>query len=329
MSAREIDYAKLRLPFPVDAVSWRVGSTNKKKFEKKETTERKGQALPYIDARDVMERLDDVCGPENWRDSYQLTQNGTMLCKLEIRIDGEWVWKCDGAGSTEMEAEKGQVSDALKRAAVKWGIGRYLYSFEAPWLELDAAWRIPRNEYVKLRKLLMPNVMPALSPGKAFLAPEPATLPIAAAEVPAPRKTVADIPTVQSTQDRAASVPAPQSTSDKLAAIAASKTRQRAIEADLKKKWSAEVRENAEHHLGKIDVTAANADELLNKRWLDGRTAHLQMTTEDQQAMLEKFAAKRQAIKDHKAKPIQPGAFRPGEDDPLPAHDLETGELLS
>lgn len=151
--SREI-LAALAAPFPADAISWRVGSTNKKRFEAKQATERKGQALPYLDARDVMDRLDDVVGAMNWRDSYELTTNGVMLCKLEIRIDGEWCWKCDGAGSTDMEAEKGQVSDALKRAAVKWGIGRYLYSFDAPWIALDEYWRIPRNAYADLRRLL-------------------------------------------------------------------------------------------------------------------------------------------------------------------------------
>lgn len=153
MTPRET-LAALAAPFPPDAISWRVGSTNKKKFEAKQADTRKGQALPYLDARDVMDRLDLVVGAMNWRDSYELTTNGVMLCKLEIRIDGEWCWKCDGAGQTDMEAEKGQVSDALKRAAVKWGIGRYLYSFDAPWIALDEGWRIPRNAYSDLRSRL-------------------------------------------------------------------------------------------------------------------------------------------------------------------------------
>lgn len=123
-------FSKLRAHFPPAAVSWRVGSTTADKS--------KGMALAYIDARDVMDRLDEVVGPENWSDSYTETAKGTLLCTLSIRINGEWISKCDGAGATDVEAEKGQVSDALKRAAVKWGIGRYLYSLASPWVPIEA-----------------------------------------------------------------------------------------------------------------------------------------------------------------------------------------------
>jgi len=57
-----MDLKKLFDPFPPSQVSWRVGATNKDKT--------KGIALAYIDARDVMDRLDDVCGPENWQVEY-------------------------------------------------------------------------------------------------------------------------------------------------------------------------------------------------------------------------------------------------------------------
>jgi hypothetical protein len=124
-----VNLRDLAKPFPVDAVSWRVGSTTK--------TKEKGMALAYIDARDVQDRLDEVCGPENWRDEYT-ELSGFVLCKLWIRVGGEWVWKCDGAGKTDVEGEKGMVSDAFKRAAVKWGIGRYLYSLDSPWVAIEA-----------------------------------------------------------------------------------------------------------------------------------------------------------------------------------------------
>lgn len=126
-------HTKLRAHFEPSAVSWRVGSTNADKT--------KGMALAYIDVRDVMDRLDAVVGPENWSDSYTETAKGTLLCTLSIRINGEWISKCDGAGATDVEAEKGQVSDALKRAAVKWGIGRYLYSLSSPWVPIEARGR--------------------------------------------------------------------------------------------------------------------------------------------------------------------------------------------
>lgn len=94
-------------------------------------------ALAYIDARDVMDRLDSVCGVENWQCRYSHAEQ-KVVCDIGIRIEGDWIWKADGAGDTQVEAEKGSLSDAFKRAAVRWGIGRYLYALDAPWVPCDA-----------------------------------------------------------------------------------------------------------------------------------------------------------------------------------------------
>lgn len=104
---------KLKAPFPVENLHWRMGNLNGKKD--------KALMLVYVDARDVMDRLDEVCGL-NWQDDYKEV-NGRIVCT--ITIDG--ISKSDGAGDTSFEAEKGGLSDAFKRCAVKWGIGRYLY----------------------------------------------------------------------------------------------------------------------------------------------------------------------------------------------------------
>lgn len=93
----------------------------------------KALALPYIDARVVMERLDTVCGPENWQDEYMYLDKRTFSI-ISIKIDGEWIKKTDCAGDSDVEGEKGAASDAFKRAAVKWGIGRELYEMETPWV---------------------------------------------------------------------------------------------------------------------------------------------------------------------------------------------------
>ena len=82
--------------------------------------------LAYIDARDVANRLDEVVGIENWQDRYEEV-SGRLMCYLSIRVEGEWITKADGAGDTNIEGEKGGISDALKRAAQKFGVGRYLY----------------------------------------------------------------------------------------------------------------------------------------------------------------------------------------------------------
>lgn len=112
-------FDKLSAPFPHDAVSWRA--------QQLVSQNTKALALAYIDARDVMRRLDEVCGPENWQDSYAETPKGRLICTIQIRTEQGWVSKSDGAGDTDVEGEKGAISDAFKRCAVKWGVGRYLY----------------------------------------------------------------------------------------------------------------------------------------------------------------------------------------------------------
>jgi hypothetical protein len=125
---KPFNLADLKKPFLPDLIDWRVGSTTKDKS--------KGMALAYIDARTVMQRLDEVCGPENWQCDYPHAAQKTV-CRIGIRINNEWVWKANGAGDSDIEAEKGALSDAFKRAAVLWGIGQYLYDLESPWVTLD------------------------------------------------------------------------------------------------------------------------------------------------------------------------------------------------
>lgn len=145
-----------RLSAPLDPkkVSWRVGSTNGDKT--------RGMALAYIDARDVMARLDAVCGAGGWQDRYEFHGPRTV-CYLSIKIGDEWITKADGAGDSDVEAEKGAISDAFKRAAVKWGIGRYLYDIDSPWVEIvgfGKSYRIADKEHARLARLL-----PGSSPG--------------------------------------------------------------------------------------------------------------------------------------------------------------------
>lgn len=144
-----IDVSKLNAPFDPAKVSWRIGSTTADK--------KRGMALAYIDARDVMERLDEVCGVAGWQCAYPHAEGKKTICSIGIKIGEEWIWKADGAGDSDVEAEKGALSDAFKRAAVKWGIGRYLYDVDSPWVEIEAAgrsFRIADKEYARLAKVL-------------------------------------------------------------------------------------------------------------------------------------------------------------------------------
>lgn len=135
-------FEQLAAPFPPERIHWRIGSKTKDKA--------KGRLLAYLNARDVMERLDSVVGPENWSDSYRETPK-RIICTLRICVsrdeDGwsNWAEKSDGAGDTDIEGEKGGLSDAFKRAAVKWGIGRYLYDTDSPWVTLDEWGNIPKD----------------------------------------------------------------------------------------------------------------------------------------------------------------------------------------
>lgn len=117
----------LERPFPESRISWRVGATNGDKT--------KGIALAYIDARDVMQRLDEACGFD-WQCRYSIAAEGLLICDIGIKIGSEWIWRANGAGASDVEAEKGKASDAFKRAAVLWGVGRYLYSLPSPWVPI-------------------------------------------------------------------------------------------------------------------------------------------------------------------------------------------------
>lgn len=121
MSEASKIYAALKEPFNPKVIHWRVGATTKNKD--------KGIALAYLNARDVMKRLDDAVGMENWQCKYPFQG----CCELSIRVDGEWITKSNLAGETQVEGEKGQASDAFKRAAVLFGVGRYLYYLPNAW----------------------------------------------------------------------------------------------------------------------------------------------------------------------------------------------------
>lgn len=115
-----MDLGKLQDKFFPEELEWRaqtVGNGARGPF---------AMVLCYVDARAIMKRLDDVCGPENWRDEYR-HENGGVMCGISIRTENGWITKWNGSPETRNEAFKGGISKAFVRAAVNWGIGRYLY----------------------------------------------------------------------------------------------------------------------------------------------------------------------------------------------------------
>lgn len=111
--AKKIKKLKKTIPF-----KWRVQSEIKNKLLVR--------MIAYVDARDVAEQLDNVVGPENWTDTYKDVK-GVLFCSIGINVDGTWVHKSDCGVASRTEKEKGESSDAFKRAAVKWGINRDAY----------------------------------------------------------------------------------------------------------------------------------------------------------------------------------------------------------
>lgn len=120
---------KLREPFPEDKLEWRVLRSGMKNGNPWAIV------APFIQSRAIMDRLDGVAGPENWSNDHR-HEDEAFICTLRVRLDGEWVSKSDGAGATDIESVKGGISDAFKRAAVLWGIGRYLYDLPTPMFAL-------------------------------------------------------------------------------------------------------------------------------------------------------------------------------------------------
>ena len=142
-------------PFPASDVSWRLQYVDKEKMQ--------GFAVPYLDARAIANRLDAVVGQNNWKDTYipwhncvvDDKQKASQLCTISIYDEERCIWidKTDGAEDTDTEPIKGGLSDAFKRAAVKWNIGRYLYSFEPVWVTAEKRGRafvIAKSENAKL-----------------------------------------------------------------------------------------------------------------------------------------------------------------------------------
>lgn len=139
---------RLREPFPEEDIEWRVQRTFK----------RNGKwyavVLAYVTSRAVMNRLDDVF-LTNWKNEFFPWENRGVKCRLWVKIGNEWIYREDGAsfedhkkGKEDLDHIKSTFSNALKRAAVQFGIGRYLYKLEETTVELKAQGKY----YVKIKE---------------------------------------------------------------------------------------------------------------------------------------------------------------------------------
>lgn len=99
--------------------------------------------LLYKTARTDMAILDETVGAENWQDKFYEVK-GIMFCSIGINtnydhpeLPDRWVWKSDAGTESNQDAEKGNASDARKRAGFAWNIGRCLYSSPLIWVKAD------------------------------------------------------------------------------------------------------------------------------------------------------------------------------------------------
>lgn len=133
----------LAAPFPADAIHWKPLAVKGNR----------ALAAAYLDARAVMQRLDSVLGVGGWKDRYELVNGGSVVCTLSIKVDGEWIDKTDVGSPSEQPDDgdklKAAFSDALKRAAIKLGIGRYLYRLPSVWVDYDPQ----KKQFVKMPAL--------------------------------------------------------------------------------------------------------------------------------------------------------------------------------
>jgi len=133
------EWQMLKRPFAAEDVHFRVGQKTK--------DGNKATALAYIKADAITDRLDEVLSPGGWQVRYSTNavpakdDNGVDLwgtkCFLSIKDGGEWITKEDVGTPGGFEAIKSSNSDALKRAAACWGIGRYLKAYRPVWCPID------------------------------------------------------------------------------------------------------------------------------------------------------------------------------------------------
>ena len=127
-------HAELARPFAPEDLEWRL--------QKAEESGKWGIAVPYVTNRAIQARLDEVVGPENWYNDFKpwhaAGKKEAQICGISIYFEGKgFITKWDGAEDSDIEPIKGGLSDSMKRAAVEWGIGRYLYGMTQVWVRIE------------------------------------------------------------------------------------------------------------------------------------------------------------------------------------------------
>lgn len=145
-----MNLSNLSAPLEIHQIDFRVQSINKRGY---------ATILAYKDARVDMQRLDEVCGPLNWKREHT-RDNHNCIVSIWDESKNQWVSKEDTGTESNTEAEKGLASDSFKRACFNWGIGRELYDYPVIQIKLKddefqvsgdrarATWKLKIREWV-------------------------------------------------------------------------------------------------------------------------------------------------------------------------------------
>ncbi|KAB2499841.1 hypothetical protein F8158_09720 [Bacillus cereus] len=136
----------LQAEFPVEQLGWKIINT----FESQ------GRffafVAPFVDARSIQDRFDEVFGIDNWQVSYEKWGEKATKCTISVFLNERWISKEDGSEESDYSSVKGGFSNSLKRAAVLWGVGRYLYNIKPTKVELSTRSNGPNSIYVSYQK---------------------------------------------------------------------------------------------------------------------------------------------------------------------------------
>lgn len=127
---------QLKEPFEPSKLEWRVQQAGKQNDNQTGEVKHWALVLAYVTNRAIMDRLDEVFGIEGWSNEFTVSPGGGILCGITAYFKEVPITKYDGAENTAIEPVKGGLSNAMKRSAVMWGIGRYLYDLEATFVSM-------------------------------------------------------------------------------------------------------------------------------------------------------------------------------------------------
>ncbi len=173
MNTTNINWAALAAEFDPADVSFRLqGNPRDGKTS--------AVVVAYLDSRAVQDRLDEVCGPDGWSFDWQpVVTNSTAVLAAKGTLTIAGVSKSDVGDAGQTEPTKASVSDALKRTAVQWGIGRYLYNLPLMYAECvkyGNSWVLAKGEEDRLRREFLRRQPPTATrqPANAAVrAPQP------------------------------------------------------------------------------------------------------------------------------------------------------------